>query len=61
MDNIQRRRIYKSVGEIITDSKITTSLLSYDKDKIIVDCIKLTYYGSEKCKYMHERNIPINL
>ena len=43
IDNIHRRRIYKSVGEIITES-------------IIIDTIKLSYYGSEKCKYIQERN-----
>jgi len=55
MDNIHRRRIYKSVGEIITDSKINID--GYDKDKIIVDCIKLSYNGKERCKYIQQRNI----
>lgn len=55
MDDIHRRRIYKSVGEIITDSKINID--GYDKDKIIVDCIKLSYNGKEKCKYVQQRNI----
>lgn len=55
MDDIHRRRIYKSVGEIITDSKINID--GYDKDKIIIDCIRLSYYGNEKCKYIQQRNI----
>ena len=55
MDDIHRRRIYKSVGEIITDSKINID--GYDKDKIIIDCIKLSYHGNEKCKYIQQRNI----
>ena len=58
MDNIQRRRIYKSVGEIITDSKIIID--GYDKDKIIVDCIKLTYYGSRNVNILNE-TYSINL
>jgi HD superfamily phosphohydrolase len=54
IENIQRRRIYKSVGEIITDSKIVID--GYDKNKLIVDTVKISYYGSEKCKYVRERN-----
>ena len=52
--NIKTRNIYKSIGEIITDSKINID--GYDKENIIVDTIKLSYYGSEKCKYIQERN-----
>ena len=54
MDDIHRRRIYKSVGEIITDSQINID--GYDKEKLIVDTVKITYYGSEKCKYIQQRN-----
>jgi HD superfamily phosphohydrolase len=53
--NIHRRRIYKSVGEIITDSEI--SLDGYDSYKVIVDSVKISYYGKEKCTYIQERNI----
>jgi len=56
MDNIHRRRIYKSVGEIITDTKLNIDCY-FDKEKIIIDFIKITYYGKEKCKYIQERNI----
>jgi len=52
--NIKTRNIYKSVGEIISDSKIMID--GYDKENIIVDTIKLSYYGSEECKYIQERN-----
>ena len=54
IDNIHRRRIYKSVGEIITDSEIFIE--GYNLESIIIDTIKLSYYGSEKCKYIQERN-----
>ena len=54
IENIHRRRIYKSVGEIITDSKIVIG--GYDKTKLIVDTVKISYYGTEKCKYIQERN-----
>jgi len=54
IENIHRRRIYKSVGEIITDSKIVIN--GYDKTKLIVDTVKISYYGIEKCKYIQERN-----
>ena len=54
IENIHRRRIYKSVGEIITDSKIVID--GYDRNKLIVDTVKISYYGSEKCKYIQERN-----
>ena len=54
IENIHRRRIYKSVGEIITDSKINID--GYDKSRLIIDTIRLSYYGKEKCKYIQERN-----
>lgn len=56
MDNIHRRRIYKSVGEIITDTNLNIDC-HFDKEKIIIDSIKISYYGKEKCKYIQERNI----
>lgn len=55
VENIHRRRIYKSVGEIITDSEI--SLDGYDTVKVIVDSVKISYYGKEKCRFAQERNI----
>ena len=55
MDDIHRRRIYKSVGEIITDSKINID--GYDRNNIIVDTVKISYYGNENCKFIQERNI----
>ena len=54
IENIHSRRIYKSVGEIITDSKINID--GYDKSRLIIDTIRLSYYGKEKCKYIQERN-----
>jgi len=55
IENIHRRRIYKSVGEIITDSKVL--LEGYDQKNIIIDTIKISYYGKEKCIYEYERDI----
>jgi HD superfamily phosphohydrolase len=55
MDDIHRRRIYKSVGEIITDSKINID--GYDRNNLIIDTVKISYYGNENCKFIQERNI----
>ena len=50
---IKSREIYKSVGEIITDSDIH---IECSKKGIIIDTVKLSYYGSEKCSYIQERS-----
>jgi len=55
IDNIKTRNIYKCFGDIITDSKIEVD--NYDKDNIIIDTIKLSFYGKDKCKYMKHRSI----
>lgn len=55
IDNIKTRQIYKCVGEIITDSKLEFD--NYDEDNIIIDTIKLSFYGKEKCKYVKHRSI----
>tara|TARA_Y100000389_G_C17454670_1_gene517275 strand:- start:1303 stop:2631 length:1329 start_codon:yes stop_codon:yes gene_type:complete len=51
--NIRIRNIYKSVGEIISDSKI--QLDGYNTEHIIVDSVKLSYNGKVKCKYIQNR------
>ena len=51
--NIRIRNIYKSVGEIISDSKI--ELDGYNTEHIIVDSVKLSYNGKVKCKYIQNR------
>lgn len=66
MENIKQRKIYKCIGEIISrDSSVNSELIfpkedlyteSIDKD-IIIDSVKLSYYGKEPCKYYHEKNI----
>jgi HD superfamily phosphohydrolase len=53
--NIKSRNIYKSIGEIITDSKLT--LKGYNEEHLIVDTIKLSFYGKEECNYVQSRNI----
>ena len=50
---IKTRQIYKSIGEIISDSKI--ELDGYNKEHIIVDSVKLSYNGKVKCKYIQHR------
>tara|TARA_Y100000389_G_scaffold190142_1_gene214676 strand:+ start:415 stop:1611 length:1197 start_codon:yes stop_codon:yes gene_type:complete len=66
MENIKQRKIYKCIGEIIScDSSVNSELIfpkedlyteSINKD-IIIDNVKLSYYGKEPCKYYHEKNI----
>ena len=51
--NIKTRNIYKSVGEIITDSKIKQN--EYNNDHLIIDTIKISFYGIEKCKFVQLR------
>ena len=51
--NIRIRNIYKSVGEIISDSKI--ELDGYNTEHIIVDSVKLSHNGKVKCKYIQNR------
>ena len=51
--NIRIRNIYKSVGEINSDSKI--ELDGYNKEHIIVDSVKLSHNGKVKCKYIQNR------
>jgi HD superfamily phosphohydrolase len=51
--NIRIRNIYKSVGEIISDSKI--ELDGYNTENIIVDSVKLSHNGKVKCKYIQNR------
>lgn len=55
INNIRKREIYKCVGDIITDSKMEFD--NYDEDNIIIDTIKLSFYGKEKCKYVKHRSI----
>ena len=51
--NIRIRNIYKSVGEIISDSKI--ELDGYNTEHIIVDSVKLSHNGKVKCTYIQNR------
>ncbi len=50
---IKTRDIYKSVGEIISDSPIL--LTGYNTDHLIVDSVKISYHGKEDCKYVKTR------
>jgi len=66
MENIKQRKIYKCIGEIIsTDASVDSELKVQKEDlytesidkAIIIDSVKLSYYGDVSCKYYHERNI----
>ena len=50
---IRIREIYKSVGEILSDSKI--ELDGYNTEHLIVDSVKLSHNGKVKCKYIQNR------
>ncbi len=53
MNNIKTRNIYKSVGEMISDEPI--QYVNNDPN-IIIDQVRITYYGKEKYKLYKERN-----
>ena len=50
LKRIDERNIYKSVGEIVTGKEIKFNN-KYDKKNCIIDIVKLSYYGKERCKY----------
>ncbi len=50
LKRIDERNIYKSVGEIVTGKEIKFNI-KYDKKNCIIDTVKLSYYGKERCKY----------
>ena len=50
LKRIDERNIYKSVGEIVTGKEIKFNN-KYDKKNCIIDTVKLSYYGKERCKY----------
>jgi len=55
IDRIEKREIYKSVGEIELTSDLYKENIfnkyTYDKDKIILDIVKISYYGKETCDF----------
>ena len=53
LHKINKRDLYKSVGEIISDNILDIG--EYDNNKFIIDTIKLSYYSREKCKYIQRR------
>lgn len=57
--NINERKIYKLIGEIVSHDKIINNTIrvleSYNN--IIIDSIKLSYYGKEKCKFIKNNKI----
>ena len=56
--NINERKIYKMIGEIISDSDVNIHDKTYnsikisDYNDIIIDKVKISYYGKEDCKYI---------
>ena len=55
IESILSRKIYKSVGEIYIDEKVTDINLEYDKENIIVDLVNLSK-SKEECKFYQEKN-----
>ena len=55
IESILSRKIYKSVGEIYIDEKVTDIKLEYDKENIIVDLVNLSK-SKEECKFYQEKN-----
>ena len=62
VQNINERKIYKLIGEIISDDKINHNIVKVlgSYDNIIIDSIKLSYYGKEKCKFIKNNKIIDN-
>ena len=60
--NINERKIYKLIGEIISDDKINNNIIKVlgTYDNIIIDSIKLSYYGKEKCKFIKNSKVIDN-
>ena len=48
LHRIKTRKTYKSVGYIVTNNYY---MIHQDSSKIIVDSVKVKYYGQEKCIY----------
>lgn len=53
IENICSRNLYKCVGTISSKSN---HKIENENEDIIIDEIKLTYYGKEKCKIYNEEN-----
>ena len=51
IQRIKTRDIYKSVGEIINDNYID---FDYLNDNLIIDQVKIQYYGKEECLFFNE-------
>ena len=56
IESILSRKIYKSVGEIYIDKKVTEIKLDYNKENIIVDIVNFSK-SEEECKFYREKNI----
>jgi len=52
--NIKIRNIYKCIGELITNYE--PEIKEQSNDNVIIDIVKLSYYGKEECPYIKERN-----
>ena len=52
--NIKIRNIYKCIGELITNYR--PEIKEETTDNVIIDIVKLSYYGKEECPYIKERN-----
>ena len=52
--NIKIRNIYKCIGELITNYE--PEIKEETTENVIIDIVRLSYYGKEKCPYIKERN-----
>lgn len=65
--DISERKIYKMMGEIISDvdmniyDKEYNSTKIRDYNQIMIDKVKISYYGKEKCKYIQNDKKTYNL
>jgi len=62
IDRLNRRNIYKCVGEIVSGEELQISSeeepeSDLSPDNIIIDNINISYYGNIECKYYQEKNI----
>jgi len=58
INNIKKRNIYKCIGTVIFDKKLEMRVAENEiNHNIIIDDIKISYYGIEKCKFYNENEI----
>ena len=59
IENIYRRNLYKCIGSILSDKEIQIDSRNINHN-LIIDKIKISYYGKEKCNFYNPKNEIIN-